>query len=488
MKKILVISILSLSAFSAVADIDFESKSGYKGLNIYDCWVDSPFRTGQLEANVEIVSNPDKTVSTQLGYAPNGSENVLAAQRSRYGSNLFGVEIVLEEPIRLSPTPQYVHAMIHRPVNGRVALVGLGKRDDRNDQSGREEQIWVIANQDIKPHKWEDAVFEVKGSNDVQLYSLVIVPECESPHNLTEDYIFYVDDIAVNNDKSQRHSTDSYPINFSKETAIITHGSRYTEGVELGSESYGAQYVDVNQKETRKLYNENTKEVFIAKAGEKLCPSIKHVGDWVHTYLYIDLNNDGKFNGDNELLSYSCYINKDGSAVNSNGEVLDGTNVDTMPCFVLPDTLASGIYRMRYKLDWSSKDPAGNSDQNNLITNNGGSITDVMLAVEKNEPVTISANQLNGDVADKNGQLLDGVQIQAGKPFEILMVPAPGFDYSGVRIRSGFNHDASVESSKNPQYFDTLISKDKFENDRFVIPGDLIFGDVFIEGYFVEKK
>lgn len=489
MKKITAAIIVLLTSLSGFADVDFETNAGYKSIGIYDCWEDSPFRNGKLDANVAVVNNPDKSINAQLGYAPNSSEKVLAAQRSRYGSNLFGVEIVLNEPIRLSTSPQYVHALIKRPVNGRVALVGLGKRDDRGDQSGREEQIWVIANQDVKPNRWEDAVFEVKGSPDVLLYSLVIVPECESPHKLKEDYLFYVDDIIINNDKVPRHSAESYSINFSKEFASINHATRYTEGVGLHTDRCGNQYVEVDQKNSRKLYFENKNSAFLTLSGDKICPYIKHVEDWMHTYLYIDFNNDGKFNPESELVSYSCFINKDGSAVNSSGDVLNGTNVDSMPCFTIPDSVASGLYRMRYVLDWNCKDPGGNSDNNNLIINNGGSITDVMLAVEKNKRVTVSANQLNGDIADSNGQLLDGVKVEAGKPFEIKMLPAPGFTYSGVRIRSGYNHESSTDKNGNPGYFDKVIQKEQFSNDdKFVIPGDLIYGSVFIEGFFVEKK
>ncbi len=489
MKNLLGAVLILATTFSALADIDFETTEGYKATGIYDCWEDSPFRNGKLDANVVVVNNPDKTVNPHLGYAPNNSDKVLAAQRSRYGSNLFGVEIVLDKPIRLSPSSQYIHVMIHRPVTGRVALVGLGKRDDRNDQVGNEEQIWVVANQDIHPDKWEDAVFEIKGSSDVQLYSLVIVPECESPHMRSEDYIFYVDDIRLDNDKYPRHLAESYPINFSKEFANINHASRYTNGVGIKSGSFANQYVAVPQKADRKLYHEDFKNVFLAMAGESIFPYISHAEDWMHCYLYIDYNNNGKYEPDSELVSYSCFINNDGSAINSADDILDGTNIDSMPCFTITESIPSGMYRMRFVLDWSSKDPGGNAVNTNLITNNGGSITDVMIAVENNEYVTVSANQLNGDVADSEGKLLDGTNAVPGKPFEIKMLPAPGFTYSGVRIRSGFNHGVSADKNGNPQFVDHIISKDMFsDDDRLIIPGEYIFGNVFIEGYFIEDK
>lgn len=471
------------------ADIDFETNNSYKSIGIYDGWEESPFRNGKLEPNVAIASNPDKSIDKRLGYSPNSSDKVLAAQRSRFGSNLFGVRVDLTNPIRISPEPQYVHAMIYRPVSGRVALIGLGKRDDRNDQNGEEEQIWVISNQDIAPGKWGDAVFEIKGSDNVQLYSLVVIPECESPHNRGEDFLFYVDDITVGNDKKPRHSSETYPINFNKESTNINHPVRYTTSVGFNSPTFGKQENNVNQSATKKLYSFNDGDFLQAKAGESICPFINHTDDWMHGYLYIDWDNDGDFSAEKDLVSYSCYINPDGTTINSEGTQLEGSNVDKMPCVTIPVEIKPGVYRMRFILDWSSKDPGGNADAKNLITNNGGSITDVMIAVSDNEPITITSNQLNGNVADYVGRLLNNIKTIPGRQFEIKMMPAPGFKYSGVRIRSGYNHEIENMINDNPQYVDHYITKDKFDaNDTFKIPGEWMFGNVFVEGYFEEIK
>lgn len=486
--KILTLALIAVNAI-AWADIDFETNNGIKSIGVYDGWEASPFRNGKLEPNAAITANPDKTIDQRLGYAPNASDKVVAAQRSRFGSNLFGVKIDLTEPIRINPKPQYIHAMIHRPVNGRVALIGLGKRDDRPDQTGEEEQVWTISNQDVVPGKWCDAVFEIKGSADVQLYSIVIVPECESPHKRTEDFLFYVDDITVNDDKKPRHSSDTYPINFNKESTNINHAVRYTTAVGFNSPTFGEQKVEVNQQSTKRLYELNTDNILMAKAGEKICPFISHADDWMHGYLYVDWNNDGDFSAEKELVSYSCYIQPDDTAVNSEGLQLEGTNIDTMPCVTIPEGVQPGVYRMRFILDWSCKDPGGNADAKNLIANNGGSITDIMLAVSTNGSVTISSNQLNGNVADSDGRFLTDIKTQPGKAFKIKMLPAPGFNYSGIRIRSGYNHDKDKMINDNPQYIDHFINKDKFDtNNTYLIPGEWMFGNVFVEGYFEEVK
>ena len=60
---------------------------------------------------------------------------MLAFQRSRLASNIFGARIDLKKPIALGPSGKVVHVLINRPMEGRVMLVGLGKRRDRAGQS-----------------------------------------------------------------------------------------------------------------------------------------------------------------------------------------------------------------------------------------------------------------------------------------------------------------------------------------------------------------
>lgn len=183
----------------------FDTKD-YETVSVYDAWEHSPFRDGRLEGNIAIVDNPDTEIEPQLGFAPNTSSKVLAVQRSRYGSNQFGARIDLTEPFALSPTVQYVHALIHRPVSGRIMLIGLGKHRESEwaGQSKETEQLWVLSSSTVTPNKWADAVFAVQGVSGVDIYSLVIVPDCESPHDRTDDFIAYIDQIILSPDDTPR--------------------------------------------------------------------------------------------------------------------------------------------------------------------------------------------------------------------------------------------------------------------------------------------
>lgn len=165
--------------------ISFDTKD-YKAVGVYDTWEESPFRKGMLKGNCRVV---------------NGQ---LAVQRSRYGSNTFGARIDLKQTFELTHEYKYVHVFIHKPVGSRAMLVGLGKRRERAGQSHETEQFWVLSKDIVPAGQWTDVVFPIKGSEGVDIYSLVVVPDCESPHNLKEDFACYIDDIEVSDDPTPR--------------------------------------------------------------------------------------------------------------------------------------------------------------------------------------------------------------------------------------------------------------------------------------------
>ena len=110
--------LLALISFAGVAsaqNIQFEGKD-FQNIGVYDTWEESSFRTGKLKGNYAVVDNPERD-------SVNNSYRVLAIQRSRYGSNTFGVRIDLREPFGLTPTEKYIHLLVHRPYSGRIMVV-----------------------------------------------------------------------------------------------------------------------------------------------------------------------------------------------------------------------------------------------------------------------------------------------------------------------------------------------------------------------------
>ena len=211
---------------------------------------------------------------------------------------------------------------------------------------------------------------------------------------------------------STEEPKDDYAINFDKD-AKQTHSSRYSTSVSLQQEGKDKQTIEFGK--TMNGYEDLTAgtEKFTVEAGSEVTPSIGYVGEWMHGYVYIDLDNNKQFsfNADGadqtgtEVVSYSYYKDQ-----NSKGEaVANSCNVNPMPSFTAPTT--PGTYRIRFKVDWDNIDAGGSVASGNYILNNGGGIYDATLEVV--EPVVDGISTINAEVANGEAQLftVDGVQI-----------------------------------------------------------------------------
>ena len=482
--------------------IDFENQN-YKALGVYDTWLKSPFRSQNkqaavLEGNVQVVSNIDKNYDEILKATPNASDNVLGFQRSRFGSNTFGARIDLKQPFALTKETKYVHVMIHKPKAGRTMLIGLGKRTDRAGQSAETEQFWELSTREVEPNKWVDAVFPVKGAGGIEIHSLVVVVDCEDTNGLKDDFLAYVDNIVVNNEAFTTTNREDYPMNYNKD-AKCSRTDRGLKGISLGDQTFSV-YGDITT--STPAYTYLSKQAFLAKPGETLNPAVQYKGIWMHSYVYLDLNNNGRFepkveggqivpNAGNELLAYSFLGGEDeNSGFNSAGTEISGNGRNTlvMPEFTLPSDLQHGFYRMRYKVDWNSADAGGSIENNNHILNNGGGAIDVRLNVH-GDNVKIYQGALNGKVVAEDGTELNGISIPFGKPYTIKMKPEHGFNFSGLKVRHGYNLTGDSISHGTYQYVDELIPRERFNADgTFTLPAEMIDGDVSLEGIFIDAK
>ena len=203
---------------------------------------------------------------------------------------------------------------------------------------------------------------------------------------------------------------DDYAINFDKD-AKQTHSSRYSTSVSLHQTGKDKQTIEFGK--TMNGYEDLTADKFTVEAGSEVTPSIGYVGEWMHGYVYIDLDNNKQFsfNADGadqtgtEVVSYSYYKNQ-----NSKGEAVESNcNVNPMPAFTAPTT--PGTYRIRFKVDWDNIDAGGSVATGNSILNNGGGIYDATLEVV--EPVVDGISTINVEAANGEAQLftVDGVQI-----------------------------------------------------------------------------
>lgn len=518
----LIFAAFSLTA-AAQTTITFDTQD-YKNIGVYDTWEESPFRTGKLKGNAQVIDNCFNNTATGIS---NQTTKILGVQRSRFGSNTFGVRVDLKSPLATSETEKYVHVLVYKPNTSKVMLVGLGKRESFSEEPTDVEQFWVESKYSANANRWCDMVFPIKTVTGVKVYSFVIVPDLQSPHAYTEDFACYIDQIEVNSSSSQRKgpftsggtvdpnpepSDDVYPVNFDKTQTNTResdsgNGIRYLKGVKLTcSDGTSYSYVPETSDELYHLvYKDATsKVVWNVQAGKTYTPALEYQGNWMQGFAYIDYDNDGQFTpkiSDNvnqsgsEAVSYTGY-NADGETVlyTPSGKSLvgDNRNSTAMPSFTIPASTKPGIYRMRFKADWNCIDAGGGDGSNSVnmqsIVDNGGGIVDVLLNVHADN-VTVNAQNRNGDLVASDNSALINYSTPFNKAFGIIVTPASGFENGNIVIKHGYNLSGAQYVNNNRQWQSITYTADKFGSDgSFTVPAGLVDGDISIEGNFVQKQ
>lgn len=518
----LALSALSLAA-AAQTSVTFDTQD-YKSVGVYDTWEESPFRTGTLEGNAQVINNCFNNTGAGIS---NKTTKILGVQRSRFGSNTFGVRVDLNSPLSTSETTKYVHVLVYKPNTSKVMLVGLGKRESFTEEPTDIEQFWVESNYSMTANQWCDMVFPIKTVTGVKVYSFVIVPDLASPHALTQDYACYIDQIEVNSSSSQRRGpftsdggtvtpdpepTDEvYSVNFDKTQTNTREsgsasGKRYLKGVSLkGSDAEYSYAPETTDALYHLVYKDATASiVWNVKAGNSYTPAVNYQGNWMHAYAYIDYNNDGKFtpvitnnvnSSSSEAVSYSAYNASDEKTLyTTTGRSLTGYSRKTlsMPAFTIPSSTKPGIYRMRFKVDWNCIDAGGGDGSNSVnmqnIVNNGGGIIDVLLNVH-GDNVVVNAQNRNGSLTTSDNASLINYSTAFGKSFGIKIEPAPGFENDNIVVRHGYNLSGEQYVNNNRQWSEIKYLSSQFGNDgSFTIPADIVDGDISIVGNFAQKK
>lgn len=467
---------------------DFETTESYKSVRAYDTCPTSPFNLSNLKGNVQVVENDLNAEDSELGFAPNGSNYILGVQRSRYGSNTFGALVELKEPLALKRETQYVHVKFYSTQDAPVMLIGLGNRDDRPWQPATTEQFWSVPTSKVHAGAWQDVVFPIMGANGISIKSLLVVVDRQSPHNQMSDFAVFIDDITLSSKANPFFSKSVYPINFEENTAHTRGDGRYVKNIKFGSQS-----VAINQNSDKKLYFNKTENIFLAKPGETVTPTIDWKGEWMHGYAYLDKDDNGKFDVDytnsgvtnaRDLVSYSYYKDKNSAGSRASGDCGVG-----LPSFKIDDDMKPGIYRMRYKVDWDCVDPGGSTATTNLITNNGGALIDVLVNIHNDEVNLFRATEengggLNGDVLLADGKQLTGRTTPFGQAFVIKSKPAEGFVLDYMKIRHGYNLEGASTKNENQQWKEFVVQASQFVNNEYTIPANCVDGDIRIVPFF----
>lgn len=288
--------------------------------------------------------------------------------------------------------------------------------------------------------------------------------------------------------------TNDYPVSFD-ENQNYTHASRRLNGVALNGSADGSQSISVAS--TNNVYNKVDVPAFTARAGETLVPVFQYTGTWMHGFVYIDRGQDGSFEatlGNNASIpegsdimafSYAESVMNSGNGYNSNGERVTNSNVLNPPSFVLPSDMKNGFYRMRFKVDWASIDPAGRTEDGNGILKNGGAIFDVRLNVH-GDNVTVNAIGENGAVTAEDGTTLNAYMHTFGTSLPVLVTPAEGYVCDAIYIKHGYNLSGDAELHGVEQYAMLTIPGILLSDNKYEIPAEYIDGDVEITADFVK--
>ncbi len=501
-KYLLALALVPFFQTAKAQTITFDTDD-YKSISVYDSWADSPLNDGTIQPAVAVIPNHLTEPAAETGLHTVTPAYFVGVQLSRYGSNIAALRVDLKESFRLNKTGKYVHVMVNRPVNdSRLMLITLGKRSERYGQSTDVEQTWTLCSTSADANQWFDAVFEIKGfsyddteQNGIDIYSLVICPDVANRGDLDKDFVCYIDQIEVSDDVAPRFSSSLYAINFDAATAN-TRTDRCLNSVSFSVYGESAQKWNTD---TGLIYNNGVEQgvIFTTPVGKRISAIVDYTGTWMGACAYIDWGQDGQFSYDvqdngkpatgSDLVTYiGMYVNDVWRSSNGSN-VGDGNQVqNSMPSFYITSTATPGLYRMRYKVDWETLDPAGNSSGENNIVSNGGAIADVMVNVQGTQ-ITVSASQLNGDVIASTGEALNGYKVTRGDELRIVMQPAPGFTHNGIKVKYGYNLDGDSVVNDNPQYFTTTIPASAFTDDELTLPDSIMaYGEVSIEGLMVQ--
>lgn len=290
-----------------------------------------------------------------------------------------------------------------------LVFEGTEQRATPYDEGGtvETEETMIVAKPDAATEEFLGGEGEEIGAT----FQIVNVSENEIKMalNITGNTFMY--DGEFNYEKPEQPKED-YAINFEKD-AKQTHASRYSTSVSL---TVNGQAQTIEFGKTMNGYEDLTAQTFTVTPGAEVTPAIGYVGEWMHGYVYVDLNNDKQFsfNADSddqtgtEVVSYSFYSASNGSTgLNSKGEtVSNNCNVNPLPSFTAP--AEEGTYRIRFKVDWNSVDAGGCVIATNNILNNGGGIYDATLVVKD---VTNGIDSINAEAANAELFTVDGVKI-----------------------------------------------------------------------------
>lgn len=379
---------------------------------------------GQLTGTFNVVFKNDASYTFNLYYGVEPPVEVTEVSNNSYTSNLRIWDSESEDEENLFQADEAtVNVVKYSDESYKITLKqitlneqtvdlvfnGTEQRATPYDEGGtvETEETMIVA----KPDAATEEFLGGEGEEIEATFQIVNVSENEIKMALNISGNTFMYDGEFNYDQPEEPKED-YAINFEKDAKQI-HSSRYSTSVSL---TVNGQAQTIEFGKTMNGYEDLTAQTFTVTPGAEVTPAIGYVGEWMHGYVYVDLNNDKQFsfNADSddqtgtEVVSYSFYSASNGSTgLNSKGETVSNScNVNPLPSFTAP--AEEGTYRIRFKVDWNSVDAGGCVVSGNNILNNGGGIYDATLVVKD---VPNGIDSINAEAANAELFTVDGVKI-----------------------------------------------------------------------------
>ena len=379
---------------------------------------------GQLTGTFNVAFKNDASYTFNLYYGVEPPVEVTEVSNNSYTSNLRIYDSESEDEENLFQADEatvnvvkysdesYKITLKQITLNEQTAdlvFEGTEQRATPYDEGGtvETEETMITA----KPDAATEEFLGGEGEEIEALFQIVNLSENEIKMALNISGNTFSYDGEFNYEQPEEPKED-YAINFEKD-AKQTHSSRYSTSVSL---TVNGQEQTIEFGKTMNGYEDLTAQSFTVTPGAEVTPAIGYVGEWMHGYVYVDLDNDKQFsfNADSddqtgtEVVSYSFFSASNAkTGLNSKGEtVSNNCNVNPLPSFTAP--MEEGTYRIRFKVDWNSVDAGGCVIATNNILNNGGGIYDATLVVKD---VTNGIDSINAEAANAELFTVDGVKV-----------------------------------------------------------------------------
>ena len=267
------------------------------------------------------------------------------------------------------------------------------------------------------------------------------------------------------------------------------------------SDGTNSKTISVNQSANSgaAIYYDKTSEVVTLEPGKAISSTINWNGYWMHTFIFVDWDNNGEFTKDlastnykptenSELIAFSFWSGVNGSSSDSQGYdhagaylTGDNRNVHSLKTFTIPVGKKPGSYRARLKIDWNNVDA-------NSISSLGDApcVVDFTLTIPGTITFSIGITAGEGGSATINGETTT-IEVAEGEEVILIATPEVGYEFEGWYVgdtQISNESEYTTEATTNRIYEARFVVSSGMENNTNTTAKVYTSnGTIYINGY-----